>query len=353
MTGEDRDKRRPTRRRRRLVRGALVLAVVVLALAFLAWQIREAGPARITEAILNASRPWVILAGVLTLSRFLIAAWRLGALTQRFQSCSKRLFVPIMLASQVVGLAVPGIRLSAALYRAFIAARHFGGSFALHLGPNLLDQFYLALAWLLVGAAFVPSLALSHDSEMPSRLPVFVAGGFLLLGGAFLLLRVYGGRLERWLARPRSGKRGKIANAGHTTLKGTGEFAAHPQVVVIGLVGGVAFVVASGLAQHAALVAVGASTPWWLALLTVAFGGVIGGATGAPGGVAVTEAAQTVFLASQGVPQDQAAASVLVARGLHYAVILAGGGSGLIWEWSRGHLRGALADLRSVDDDEA
>ena len=66
----------------------------------------------------------------------------------------------------------------------------------------------------------------------------------------------------------------------------------------------------------------------------------------------MTEAAQTVFLTSQGVPQDQAAASVLVARGLHYAVILSGGGLGLLWEWSHGHLRGALSDLRSVDDED-
>ena len=236
MRGDDIETKRQARRRRRLLRGTLVLVVVLLGFAFLAWQVREAGPARISHAILNASRPWVIVAAALTLSRFLIAAWRLALLTQRFTKCRKRLFVPIMLASQVVGLAVPGIRLSAALYRAFMAARHFGGGLALHLGPNLLDQFYLALAWLLVGAAFVPSLALSRESEMPARLPVFVAGGFVLLGVAFLLLRLYGGRLERWLARPRSGKRGKIANASHTTLKGTGEFAADPRVVLIGLV---------------------------------------------------------------------------------------------------------------------
>jgi uncharacterized membrane protein YbhN (UPF0104 family) len=182
--------------------------------------------------------------------------------------------------------------------------------------------------------------------DVPARVPLAIGGGFALVALAYLLLRKSAHRVEAWLARPREGGRGRLAGAGLATLKGTGALARDRAALAAGLIGGVLFVLASGFSQHAALLAVGSAAPWWLALLAVALGGLLGGTVGAPGGVGVTEAAQIAFLTSQGVADGEATAAVLIARGLHYLVILAGGLSAVAWEaaagrWSRSVISGA------------
>ncbi|GAB4373980.1 MAG: hypothetical protein Kow0062_11500 [Acidobacteriota bacterium] len=326
------------------LRRAAVVAIVLCALALLAWQLRSADPAAIRRLIVSASPAWLAAALALTLARFGVSAWRLGSLTRRLIPCRRRAFVPITMTAQLVGLAIPGVRAGAAVVRAALANRRFGGGVALHLAPNLLDQLLVAVSWMLVALALAPAGAAGRGSGS-IRLPVLATVALVLLVTAVAALARWAPRIEAWLGtRPPR----RWTGAGRDALGGAGQLAADRVALAIGLAGGLAFAVSTGLAQHAALLAVGAEVPWWIALLAVAVGGTAGTLTGAPGGVGVTEAAQIAVLAAHGVSDEQAAAAVLLARGLHYAVILVGGSVAAAWEWGRGELEGVLDEAREA-----
>ncbi len=324
------------RPRKLLSRRALAATALAAALLLLAWQVRKVG-AQALLARFAAARPgWLLLAAGLTLLRFVASALRLGWLTGRLLPVRKRHYFPIVMAAQFLALAIPGVRAGASLVRAHLADRHFGGGVATHVGPNIVDQAILALSWLLVSAVALPFAALAHAGHLSTRAVVGLVAGLGLIALAYLLVRRHGERLEAWLARPRDGRRGRLAEAGHAAVRGTGALLDDPVGLLGNLAGGLAFVVLTGLAQWAALRAVGAPVPWWTALLAVAVGGATGMATGAPGGIGVTEVTQAAFLHSQGIPREVAIAAVFLARGLHYLVILGAGGLSLAWEAARG-----------------
>jgi uncharacterized membrane protein YbhN (UPF0104 family) len=338
-------------RRRIPWKRAAAIVVLVAALAFLAWQIAAADPEKIAQRIASADTALVVATLGWTIARFAIAAFRLGGLTLRLVPCRLLPYAPMMMTSQLVGLVIPGIRAGPTVVRAALASRRFGGGMGLHLAPNLFDQALLAVSWLLAGLAMVPLLAWTSDDVLPAQVPLAVVGGLALAGLAYGALRVGGPRLESWLARPGSRRRERIAGFGLATVRGVGELLRDRLALFLGLAGGLAFVVASGVAQHVALLAVGADVPWWLVLVAVALGGTIGGTTGAPGGVGATEAAQIGFLVSQGVPAEEATAGVLLARGLHYAFVFVAGGLGLAYEGATGGLTGLLRRTRALQDE--
>lgn len=326
------------------------IAAVFVAIALVVWQVRRAEPARIGELLTTSDGTWVAIALAFTLARFAVSAWRLGALTRRLVTCRLAPFFPITLAAQLAGLAIPGMRAGASVLRAALASRCFGGGTALHLGPNLLDQLIVGASWVLVAAALAPAAVLSGESHAGGIVTALVLA-IVASVGLLSVLRRHGPRIEAWLAEPRDGAAGRLAGAGHATFRGAHTLARDTRALVLALALGIAFVLATGLAQHAALVALGLDVTWWLALLTVALGGVVGTATGAPGGVGVTEAAQIAFLQSQGVGQGEATAAVLLARGLHYLVIVAFGSVSALWLARLG--RGAVDESTSSSNTAA
>lgn len=312
-------------RRYSWLRRVVTFAVVAIAVGLLVWQVRRADPAVISALLRGSDVRFVALALAFTLARFGVAAWRLAALTKRVTSCRFAPFVPITMAAQLAALAIPGIRAGASVLRAALASRRFGGGTGVHMGPNVLDNLVVGASWILVATALAPAALMTRASEWRGPLAALVAAlatGVLVV----LALRRFGPRLERWLEEPRDGTAGRLAVASHATWRSTSKLLRDPRALVLGLGGGVGFVVVIGLAQHAALLAMGVPVHWWLAMLTVAVGGAAGTATGAPGGIGVTEAAQIAFLQSQGIGEGEATAAVLLARGLHYGVIAIGGG---------------------------
>ena len=324
------------RPRKPALRRAAVAAVLVAALLLLAWQVRKVGAGALLARFAGAHPGWLAAAAGITVLRFVASALRLGWLTGRLRPVRKRHYFPIVMAAQFLALAIPGVRAGASLVRAHLADRHFGGGVATHVGPNIVDQAILALSWILVSAVALPFAALAHAGNLSGKAVAGLILGLGLIVLAYLLVRRHGERLEAWLARPREGRRGRLAEAGQAAVRGTGVLLDDPVGLLGNLAGGLAFVLLTGLAQWAALRAVGAPVPWWIALLAVAVGGATGMATGAPGGIGVTEVTQAAFLHSQGVPREVAIAGVFLARGLHYLVILAAGGLSLAWEAARG-----------------
>ena len=321
------------------------LGLVAAALLLLGWQLRGTDPAAIARTMLAASPGWLALAALLTAARFGVAAWRLGSLTRRLRPVRRRAYIPITMTAQLIGLAIPGIRAGAAVVRAALAHRRFGGGIATHLAPNLLDQLLVGVSWMLVALALVPALAADPEN---SRLGVsgLALSVLLVLVLSVWALARWAPRIEGWLAA-RPG--GRWTGAWRDGLGGVGRLAADRTALSIGLLGGLGFALATGLAQHAALEAVGEHVAWWIPMLAVAIGGTAGTVTGAPGGLGVTEAAQIAVLAAHGIPDERAAAAVLIARGLHYLLIVGGGSLAALWEWRRGELEGVLRQTRGEE----
>ncbi|UCF67410.1 MAG: flippase-like domain-containing protein [Acidobacteriota bacterium] len=330
----------PTRRRRAAVRGMLGFALAGGAIALLAWQIWLAGPSGIAARIASASMGWLLLAAMLTAGRFVVFAARLAVMTRRLVPCRVSGLLPIVLASQLIVL-LPAVRAGALWLRAHLASRRFGGETTEHLGPNIVDQVLQAISWVVAAAALLPVLAWHAPGGSTTTLGLGIAGALLAAFAGAVLVHGHRRRLQAWLALPRPGRRGRLARAGMTTLRGAGRLAVDRGALSAGLGGGLLFALLTGLAQAAALEAVGQTAPWWLSLMAVAVGSTIGTAVSTPGGLGVTEAAQVGFLVGQGIPLEGAASGVLLARGLHFAIVVFGGVPALAYSYWRLGRRGA------------
>lgn len=320
---------------------------LLLALAFLGWQIQQAGPRAIGRRLLSVSWEWVLLIVALTLLRYVIASVKLGGITRRLMPVRILPFLPIFLASQILTLLIPGFRVGGTLLRAHLANRRFGGGLASHLGPNLLDHLTLAISWILAAVVFLFVSAAGGDAPFPYRSVSLLLLSLCALALAFALLRRRAPALGRWLSRPRHGWRQRLAVSVQTAAQGTGILAVDARALGIGLGGGLSFVFLTGLTQYVALVAVGESINWWVAMLAVVIGTTAGTVSGTPGGLGVAEASQVAYLQGQGVSLGSATAAVLLARGAYYVFILVAGGLAFGWEAYLGHLRGILLPRRS------
>ncbi|GEM_PF-6349176 len=322
----------------RIGKRLLVLTVSAIGIALLFYQIQRVGVERLSLEISRASRPWLAIAFGLTVLRFVIWGLRLAFLSQRVTRCKTFPYFIFVMVTNFLGLLLPFLRAGGTLIRAHMAGRRFGGGTATHLGPNLLDQVLVSISWLLVAGAMTPFLAWKTGNAQIEKLSMALLVGIVLSAGVLWLMRRKASHLALWLEIPRPGRRGKLAGAGSRTLHGARTLLEDRAALAWGLVGGLLFVLVTGLGQYGALRAVGDDSAWWLSMLAVTVGGALGTASGTPGGAGVTEAAQIGFLASQGLSIETATASVIIARGFHYGFILTAGPLAALWEWRRGEL---------------
>lgn len=314
----------------------LTALLVLLGVGWAMIQLRAIGLVAIAEELQRADPRWVALALVALVSRTALAAWRLAAITRRTVPCRTLPFLPITLCGYAVAMITPGVRVAALLLRSLLASRLFGGGIATHIAPNLLEQLLLAASWAIVFAAHLPGhLAATGDGSAGSAVS-FALGVPLLTALTLFALHRAGDRLGRWLARPRSGLRGRLGGSAADTIEVSRRLARDPRALTSGLAGGVGFVLLSGLLQWSALTACGARPTWTSALFSVVFSGAAGIVIATPAGVGVAEAVEIAYLRSQGLPADAAAAGVLLARGIFYLFSLGGGGAALYWAWRRG-----------------
>ncbi|MDQ7006812.1 MAG: lysylphosphatidylglycerol synthase transmembrane domain-containing protein [Acidobacteriota bacterium] len=333
---------RRVRKRGPVGRRVLALTLLLLAVGFLAWQVQRAGPREIASRLVEVSWPWLGVIAALTLARYLVASMKLAAISRRLMRVRFAAYVPIFLASQILTLVIPGLRVGGTILRAHLANRRFGGGFARHLGPNILDQLTLFAAWLIAAGVLLPVAAAETAGPVPYRPFLLLAGLTGAFVGGFFLFRRHWPAIHRWLRFERRGLKARVAQALAQALEGTGTLVTDPTAIFLGLGGGLLFVLLAGLCQHAALHALGEPVAWWTSLLAVVVGTTAGTASGTPGGLGVAEAAQVVYLQGQGIPPGMATAAVLLARGAYYISILATGGLSFAWEARQGHLAGLM-----------
>lgn len=88
---------------------------------------------------------------------------------------------------------------------------------------------------------------------------------------------------------------------------------------------GVGIVISNALALWLVLQSLSTDIGFFYVFATVSLGLAAGMLTGTPGGFATTEAAMIALLVAVDVPEIDAAAGVLLYRGLHYAIVLVAG----------------------------
>ena len=316
----------------------LTIAVLIAGVSVLLWLLRRAGIANVATQLGSADLRWAGAAVGVVLLRALLMAWRIATITQRVLPCETLPFVGFGLAAQAVAMVTPGVRIGAMLMRALLASRRFGGSIALHLAPNLLEQMLLAASWGITFSAHLPGhLAQTRGNSFLPLMSFLLATAILTLGFFGGVIH-FGSWVGAWLARPRAGWAGRLGGASAVTVLTTQRLVKDPRALLAGLGGGVLFALATGAIQWCGLRACGAEPTWIVAFFSVVLSGTASVATAAPGGVGVSEAVEIAYLSSQGLDPGAAAAGVLLARGIQYLFTLVGGGFFLWRAWQRGEL---------------
>lgn len=313
-----------------LPRWAALLSLAVGS-GLLAWQLAHHGLAEIAARLTSAAPAWLGVALGCLLLRAAVMALRLAAITRRLIPCRTLSFFAIVQAGQCVAMITPGVRVAALLTRAWLAARRFGGTVAVHAAPNLLEQLLLGAGWLIVAALHLPAFLAAHPGERLRPLLGLFVGAPLLVAVVVVLVHRGADPLASWLARPRTGWAGALGEASAQTVTATRRLLRDRVAISWGVGGGALFALSTAALQWAALRSVGTAVPWTVALFSVVLSGAAGVVTAAPAGMGVSEAVEIAFLSSQGVDGGVAAAGVLIQRGLTYLLSLLGGG--LAWWW--------------------
>jgi uncharacterized membrane protein YbhN (UPF0104 family) len=295
--------------------------------------IADVGLARLGSRLAGADAALLALAALLTIGRFLLQALRWEVLVRREAPVGLRQIAPILMAGNFLNLVTPALRVAGPILRAYYLSRETGRPRARFYGTIVADQtanftiYALAVA---LGAALVP---------MPGRAEVAPGIGVAMLvalvaglGIAYLLLR----RIRRgapsllasWLTGhgDRAGWRARVAawwdHLAHALAGAVvGSGAWWPALALSAALFG--SIVA---AQVASFAAIGAPIGFWQAAFAVAGAGFIQAMAASPGGSGVTEASLIWVFMTMGMDGETAAAGVLLARCLNYAVLLPWGG---------------------------
>jgi uncharacterized membrane protein YbhN (UPF0104 family) len=226
-----------------------------------------------------------------------------------------------LMASVFFNTVVPGARPFGGLIRARYLSRSTGLPSGPLYGGAVVDQLGYSLVSLGLGLVILPGAFWSSRSGGASD-RWFLAPALVVLGAVFF---VAWRRRERLLERMRDrmpGAADALVGAFSTARRLLGR----PVVWVVMAAGGSAVWLGNVVTFQLASAALGAEIPLSAAAAAFSLGSLAGVASGTPGGAGTTEAAAYLPLAALGVPEDLALASVLLARGIHYASAVALGG---------------------------
>jgi uncharacterized membrane protein YbhN (UPF0104 family) len=323
------------RPRRPPLRLILTLLVSGLALVFLWRVLRDVGLHRLGARLGGADAVLLSAATVLTLLRFFLHGLRWEILVRREAPVGLRQVLPVLMAGNFLNLVTPALRVAGPILRAYYLSRETGRPRARFYGTIVADQtasfavYGLAVA---LGAALVP---------MPGRDVPSPALGAAMAGS------LIGGLAVAWvlLRRIRRGERSLLAVWIHGHGRGWGghwrgrvaawwEHMAHAlSHSVLGsgawwpALGASALLFLSVVAaQVVSFAAIGAQVGFLHAAFAVAGAGFIQVMAASPGGSGVTEASLIWVFMTMGMDGETAAAGVLLARCLNYAVLLPWGG---------------------------
>ncbi|MGH9869984.1 MAG: lysylphosphatidylglycerol synthase transmembrane domain-containing protein [Candidatus Polarisedimenticolia bacterium] len=321
--------------RRLPVRLILTLLVSGLALVFLWRVVSEVGLHRLGARLSQVNTLLLVSATALTIVRFVLQALRWEVLVRREAPVGLRQVLPILMAGNFLNLVTPALRIAGPILRAYYLSQETGRPRARFYGTIVADQttnfavYALAVA---LGAALVPM----PGREAPSpALGAALAGA--LVGGlaiAYFFLR----RIQR-------GERSLLAQWVHGRSDGSGSrlrarvalwWDHMAEALSHSVLGGGAWWPAMGISvllflsivagQVVSFAAIGANVGFLPAAFAVAGAGFIQMMAASPGGSGVTEASLIWVFMTMGMDGETAAAGVLLARCLNYAVLLPWGG---------------------------
>lgn len=224
-----------------------------------------------------------------------------------------------LLASVFYNTVVPGARPFGGLVRARYLARSTGLEPGPLFGGALVDQMGYSLISMTLGMVLLPGAFLAGRTGG--------TGWFLLsaLAAVAVVVLLAWRRRERLLEKLRE-RMPSMARNFTGTFRSARKLLARPTSWGIMVVGGTLVWLGNTLTFLLAARALGLEIPFMVAAAAFTLGSLAGVASGSPGGAGATEAAAIVPLVHLGYADDLALASVLLARGIHYASALLLGG---------------------------
>ena len=335
------DPSRPPKRRplRRFLVGAGKLGALILA-AWLAWRaLRGLQWKELSRLLASASPLWLGATVLLLAARPAVGAARWRLTLQRVGAIPGRAWTYFAVAGSLL---LDHVTPTARLLSSAVRARWLGGAschgvgraFGTVLYEQISHEVVMALATI-AGLALVPALL-----GRP-----LVAGGVGLLGAVFVLavvlwVRRRGGGLAdgvgRFLQRRAERAEGRwqrlyLHGGEVVTVMGRLVEDAGLAVRCVGL--SVVFLALNVVAQWAAFRSLGAQPGFLPVFAVLSLGLTAGVVAGTPGGAGATEAVMVSVYVLLGVERADAAAGVVLYRGLHYlAVVALGLPAGAVFE---------------------
>lgn len=301
------------------LRVVLSLLLLAAALWFL-WRIgSRAGWGNLGRRLAEVTLWPLLLAIAVNLLRYVIWGLRWQQLLRSVARARWWLVQRALLASVFYNTVVPGARPFGGVIRARYLARSTGLAPGPLLGAALVDQMGYSLVSMTLGMVFLPGVFLAGRAGAARW---FLLPALMVLAVVILLAwRWREGLLEKLRQRMPS-----VAGNFTGTFRTARKLLARPGSWGIMVVGGTLVWMGNILTFLLAARALGLDVPFLVAAAAFTLGSLAGVASGSPGGAGATEAAAVVPLVHLGYPDDLALASVLLARGIHYAsAILLGG----------------------------
>ncbi len=226
-----------------------------------------------------------------------------------------------LLASVFYNTVVPGARAFGGIIRARYLARSTGLQPGPLFGGALVDQTGYSLISMTLGMVLLPGAFMAGPAGGTRRFLLPALAAVAVAAAVLLAWR----RRERLLEKLRE-RMPSLASNLTGTFRSARKLLARPRSWGIMVVGGTLVWLGNTLTFLLAARALDLEIPFMVAAAAFSLGSLAGVASGSPGGAGATEAAAIVPLVHLGYADDLALASVLLARGIHYASALLLGG---------------------------
>ena len=302
------------------IRRILSILLMGLAAVFLVRTAQDVGWRVLAERLANADPTLLAVVVLVNLGRYVIWAKRWQILTRPIARVPWWPAQKALMASLFFTTVVPGSRPFGGLVRARYLGKEVGQPTGPLYGAAVVDQFGYSVVSMSLGAVYLPFVF--WGGRFVDSSPVLPLLGLVALTVAAIVVW-----RQRFALRERVRRRlPRVALALEGTVDSASRLLVSPSSWAVLLVGGAAVWWTNVLGYQLAAATLGFRMDFAAAAAAFSLGSLAGTVTGTPGGAGATEAGAVLPLTQMGIPADVALASVLLARGVHYACSLGIGG---------------------------
>lgn len=325
-----------TRPRGRWIRFVFTIMVALLAIWFLWRVLSQAGLDTVKHRVLDADIGLVLLAGVLTVVRYLVLGLRWEMLARREAPIGLGQITPVLMAGNFLSLVTPAMRIAGPILRAYYLSRETGRPRARIYGTIVADQAsnFTVYALLFAVAAASVTLPGSSQTSVGTGLAMLAALFAGLWAGYRALREVAAGRpsLFARLIRtamgegPESGWRHRLIAWWEHLLHSLSGSVLTPGAWWPAMALSCLACALTIVPQMIVFRAIGAHVSAAEVAFAISGAGFAQIMLAAPGGAGITEASQVALFLALGMDGASAAAGVILARMLNYLVVAPWGG---------------------------